>query len=397
MSTKGTISPELQEKMMKLLRGELQQHELSKAEQDEITALSGDLAAMFKLRDQFNLGSISETSQLFAGILDTASNGESYLDNLRKKIKRGEVTEKLSAGLNTVLNLSKFGVSIDQIRKSNKAIGKLVRPQAPTPPSEDPALTEALYKAGQGKFDQTRMAKSMEQRIINQRLAADEKVKQISRGQGAQYQAGLQANALAATGAMNDIAPILDTIKAREEQRYDNLLALRSQNRQQDFRNRLSLYDRSTDIYNNDYMAAADLGQAGRENLFNSMSGLADNLAVLGGYDNNLPNYKNPFRRNRTGVGDIDNGMDRANENLARAMSNTIDYNPYGASLRSSMYDRSMNNIDARIRGYGNYNTLGGGQSGAAKFFGHLPQTPIDQDRYSYWNRIDDRIRNTRY
>jgi hypothetical protein len=357
------MSEELKKFLERAAKGEnLGNYKLSKELQDELTQLTGSLGGLVKLKDEFGFDTINDGINALGSAISQVSNGESYLDTLRTKIKRGEVTERFSAGYNTLLNLAQVGTSAAQIARSNDQLGGLQRPAMPTPPSEDRALGRSIYEAQQGTFDTARAAQAASNKIINQRLAADEAVRQVSRGQGAQYQAGRQANSLAAMAAMGELTPMIDAIRAREQARLDELLAMRQQNRQMDFRNRLNLYDRGIENYMNDYQMAAELGATGRQNLYSSLGSLGSNLAVGAGY----ANFQNPLRKNRTGDPVIDNFDQQATANLARSVSNerinpySTDYltnrlqviNPfYGPPLKSvtplqNGYDKFMADMD---------------------------------------------------
>jgi len=296
--------------------GKVDPANLTQDQLSDLTRKTTDFNFMRGIKNDLGVADMQETNALLTSYMEQAKSFPSYIQMLEDKKNRGELTERLSSGLNTLLNLSKVAVSASQIRKSNDQLSRLNRPALPSTPGEDPALREALYKAGQGTFDAARAAQVSEGKILNQRRAADQAIRQASRGQGGQFQAGMQANALGAMGAMGELTPMIDTIRAREQARYDELLGMRGRERQMDFRNRMSLFDVANENVNIDRASANMLGQAGRENLFSSLQGLGDNLAVAGGY--NLPRYKESFRR--TGNPVVDQANDTFGSNMRNAM-----------------------------------------------------------------------------
>lgn len=322
----ATTNKDLQEKLRKLLNGELSSHNITKEEGEELLKLASDESKLEKTRKALNLDSTEELTALFPALLQTAGNGESYLARLEGKMKRGELTEKLSVGFNTLLNLTQMGVASKQIAKSNRDLASLQRPSIPTAPTDDPALNQALSEAQRGTFDAGRAVSPVIRQIRNNRLRDEIVARQMGGGQGGLYGALNQASSLRALGAYGELAPLIDNIRAREQSRVDDLLQMRQQSRQQNFQNRMSIYDAANQNYNNDAMAAAQLGQAGRENLFGALGGLTDNLAVAGGYLQGK-NFRLPNLRKRiagtSGVKELDDFTNQANTNLNNQ------FNPY--------------------------------------------------------------------
>lgn len=325
---------ELIDKLKKLISGELGTHTLSKTEQDEVLALLSDTEKAEKTREALGLDSIEEVTSLFPSLLGQATNGESYLARLEKKMQRGELTEKLSGAFNTLVGLTQLGVSANQINKSNKDLGVLNPPGTPSIPQEDPALSNAIYEAGRGTFDAGRAASVAKRQIRNNRLVDEAQARQIAGGQAGIYGALNQASALRTNRGYAELTPMIDSIRAREQARLDNLLQMRQQNRQTDFNNRMSIYDQANQNYRNDMNAAGQLGQAGRENLFTSLGGLSNSLAVMGGGIN---------FRNKTGVKELDDFNSKANANLSSHM------NPYyNTAPRQPVFDENWNILPSK-------------------------------------------------
>lgn len=321
---------ELTKKLEKILNGQLGSHTLTKAEGDELLKLLSDKSAAEKTKEKLGLTSVEEMTALFPQLLDQATNGENYLTRLERKMKRGELTEKLSGAFNTLVSLSQLGVSANQISKSNKELGALTRPGTPSVPTEDAALSNAIYEAGRGTFDPSRASAIASRQIRNNRLSDEATAKAVGGGQAGIYGALNQAASLRANRGYSELVPMIDSIRAREQARLDNLLAMRQQQRQNDFQNRMSIYDQANQNYMNDVNAASQLGQAGRENLFTALGGLSDNLAVVGGYGAGtkfkMPNFKRRIAAT-TGIKELDDYNARANGFLAAQM------NPYSPTF----------------------------------------------------------------
>lgn len=274
---------------------------------------------------------------------------ETYQAKLEKKIARGELTEKLSVGAQILLGAGQVAAAATQIGKSNRALRGLRRPAAPGLPQIDPALDQAITDASRGTFDASRAAAIPAREIRNRRLLDEMQARQVAGGQSAQYAALNQASAMGTNRAYAEMIPMIDSIRAREQARLDNLIATRQQQRQQDFQNRMSVYQNDLNNYNMDAQAAGALGATGRENLYTGFSTLANSLPVAGGYlaDKTLG----------TGIKDIDTFTNRANQNLIKAT--TPDYN-----LRQSALSQLAPNL------------------------GYAPKLPI---------QVDPRIDNTSY
>jgi len=224
-----------------------------------------------------------DTQQALANIMASAKNYPNYQARLERKMQRGELTENLAAGLGVARDLFQIGVASGQIKQSNAALAKLTRPAIPGLPKNDKTLDSALANAQMGTFDAARTIEPARQAIdtgyqndiMNARSAAG--------GQQGMYGALAQEASLNRNRSLMGLAPIIDSARAREQARVDDLLAQRAAQRQQGFENQRSLYDLSNANYNQDVQSAGELGRVGRENLYGGVGNLTDSLAVLGG------------------------------------------------------------------------------------------------------------------
>jgi len=285
--------------------------------------------------------SAQEIGASFEEVLAAASNGPSYLDKLEKRMKQGEITEKSAAVLNVFKDLINLTASRGQIKRSDRALARLRRPQMPTPLGEDPVLNNAISRAQAGTLNAARVVEPIRQELDNQYAADQAVARDVSRGQSAVYGGLSQLSSLRKRRGLNSLAPEIDAIRAREQARLDSLLQQRAQQRQaswdQQFRN--SYMDR--EAYNMDLAAAADLGRVGRENLYGTLNNLAPSIATLAGYGHgtriNIPNIRLPRFRRYTGNPVVDEFNERVDGNLTgynppyRPIDSGI---PYGGDYR---------------------------------------------------------------
>lgn len=273
-----------------------------------------------------------EMDKSFAAVIAANdASGLSYIDKLKAKVKRGETTEKFANIFDTVINTGKIGVALSQINQSKQSLEGLTPPTLPVTPNADPRLNAAIYQAQQGTFDTSRALAPISREIRNRRAAGEYAARQMAGGQQGTYGAANQLNQIAADKLTGDMGPIIDNIRAREQGRVDQLLNRSQQERQQNFQNRLGIYDRGMEQYNAQTSAAGALGSAGRQNLWEGIGGLGSNAAVMAG--------------NISGNKYLDDMNRQANVNLNQSMDSGYTgggWNPY---------------VPNRGVGYGSYNT----------------------------------------
>lgn len=191
--------------------------------------------------------------------------------------------KRYKPALNLILQGADIMTSLGQINQSNKALSALQQPAIPQSPGVDPALNNQIYQAQQGTFDQSRALAPAKQ-AINDAYAAQENVnRQISGGQAGAYGSRMQAAYNDRMRASLALPKIADDVKAREQQRLDNLISTRGQLAQQDYSNRLAGTNMALDQYNRNMLAAAQLGSAGRANLRNVFQTLPENITRFAG------------------------------------------------------------------------------------------------------------------
>lgn len=380
----------LKEKIEKIRSGELTDYTFTKDEFDQLIKALGNDSAIQKIAKQLGYDNIDQAKSELPEILAMAANGENYFSRLEKRIKRGELTQDLGAGLDAIVNLTKMGVASSQIAASNKALGRIIRPGLPSVPKEDESLSNAIYEAQRGTFDTARAVAPIKQGIEDTYQSDLQAARAASGGQSSTFGALAQGAALRKRRGYGEMAPIIDSIRAREQARLDSLLAQRQQQRQQDFQNRMSIFDRSADFYNQDIAAANELGLAGRENLFSSMGNLASNLSVIGSKygveglpEVNFPKLFNRQLRNKTGNPDLD-----ANEGVANDMiTRWSRFNPTDALSRNMMG-----------QAYSRFNQRTNPSFGLGSQVRSMPQGAVYDmvDPWEAYRRSDTRLRTRR-
>lgn len=182
---------------------------------------------------------------------------------------------KIAQAANLILAGTDIAVSLNQIRQADKAAKESRRPTRPAVPQRDIMLEQALRQSQENTFDSERAIAPVRQEIADQFLNDIQGAKTVSTGNAGAYGAYRQLAADRRNKAAMQLAPIQDSIKAREQQRTDNLLGMRADETQQIFQNQASLYPYDLQQYNFDQRAAASLGSTGRANLRDSLYNLA--------------------------------------------------------------------------------------------------------------------------
>lgn len=189
-----------------------------------------------------------------------------------------ETSEKVTQGLNILLAGSDILTSINQIQESKSQLSKSRKPSRPAVPQRDAYLQQALRGAQQGTYDTQRALAPVQAEIQDQYQTDIVNAKTASTGQAGQFGAYAQQAADRRNRAAMQLAPISDSIKAREQGNYNNLLGMRANETQQMFQNQAQLYPYDLQQYRTEQESAGALGATGRENLRNSMFGLASQI-----------------------------------------------------------------------------------------------------------------------
>lgn len=237
-----------------------------------------DEAKMKKLVEggEFASTADAQAAMLEAGrALQTSPEYKQQLLAFAQSTDADKATGKIAQAANLILAGTDIATSINQIRQADKAAKESKRPSRPAIPQRDIMLQQALRQSQENTFDAERAMAPVKAEIQDQYLNDIQAAKTASTGQAGAYGAYRQLAANRRNRAAMELAPIQDNIKAREQQRTDNLLGMRMDETQQMFQNQASLYPYDLQQYNYDQRAAASLGSTGRANLRDSLYNLA--------------------------------------------------------------------------------------------------------------------------
>lgn len=199
--------------------------------------------------------------------------------DLAQQNEGARMSNKLSQGINLVLGAADIGISLNQITQGDRAARESRRPSRPAIPQRDLMLEQALRQSQENTFDTERAIAPVRQEIQDQYLNDIQGAKTASTGQAGAYGAYRQLAANRRNRSAMQLAPIADSIKAREQGRTDQLLGMRANETQQMFQNQASLYPYDLQQYNWDQRAAASLGSTGRANLRDSLYNMGGQVA----------------------------------------------------------------------------------------------------------------------
>lgn len=228
-----------------------------------------------KIQEYVDAGEGATKEQLQAALIESGRKLQSdpiYKEKLLKiatDAKGQKTANRILEGVNLVLAGTDIANSINQIHQANQASKKSRRPSRPIVPQRDLLLQQALQQAG--NFDSERAIAPVRAEIQDQYLNDIRGAETASTGQAGAYGTYRQLAANRRNRAALNLAPIQDSIEARNQNRYDNLLGMRLDETQNMFQNQASLYPYDLQQYGLDQQAAAQLGSQGRSNLRNSL------------------------------------------------------------------------------------------------------------------------------
>lgn len=203
---------------------------------------------------------------------------KNQLLSIAENTESKRISQKFADGVNLLLAGSDIAQSINQINESKKGLSNTKRPSRPAVPQRDQYLQQALRQSQEGTFDAERAIAPVNAQIQNQYLTDIANAKTASTGQAGAFGAYAQQAADRRNEASANLAPIQDQIRAREQQRTDNLLGMRANETQQMFQNQASLYPYDLQQYNNDIGMYGNLGATGRANLRDTAYSLGQQL-----------------------------------------------------------------------------------------------------------------------
>jgi len=138
----------------------------------------------------------------------------------------GRMAGTVRNALNTALSAVDIGMSAAQISGANRALRRSQRPNRPAPLTKDPTLQAELESARQGTLDTARALAPAQQELLDTYRAELNQATTASTGQaGVRGALGQAAAGRRARGAQQ-LVPMADTIRAREQARVNDLLRM---------------------------------------------------------------------------------------------------------------------------------------------------------------------------
>lgn len=274
-----------------------------------------DTGAIDKIQNsaEFKKLSPQEQSELTTQALDASTKllfqDPTYKEDLiglAEEADRGELSEKLTTGLNLALAGTDIITSAQQIKQGNSRQRRARRPATPAPLTADPQLQQAISDAQNGNYDAIRALAPAQRQILDNYLSDLNNAKTASTGQAGNYGALAQVASSRRNRSAQELAPIGDAITARNQGRLDNLLGMKQNENQAIQQSQAQPYPYELQQYQYDLDSANNQRIAGMSNLRSSVGQLASVLPET------LAKYSTRKRYN-----DIYNTMSQYGEDVA--------------------------------------------------------------------------------
>ena len=215
-------------------------------------------------------------SQLMAALeaVRSTPEGQAQIRAAIADKRESRFVKRYTPFFNALLAGADLVSSFEQVRASKDALRQLKRPGLPAVPGIDPALDQSIRDAQVGTMDAARAVAPARQELQDQYAKDIALAKAVGGGQASTVGAlGQVASLRRARGAAN-LAPIVDSIRAREQGRLDGLVNQRMQQGNNNYYQRFRQAQLNLDQYNQDVAAAGQLGSVGRLNRRNALQGL---------------------------------------------------------------------------------------------------------------------------
>lgn len=203
---------------------------------------------------------------------------EKYIEEA-KELGKAKATEKVANAIDVALSIGDIATSAAQIKESKNLQRKLSRPTQPVALTADPLLKQAIAEAQQGTFDTYRQLAPAQQAILDQYLSDLNQAKTASTGQAGAYGALGQVASIRRGRGIQQLAPMADSIRAREQARLDNLIGMKLNENQAIQQSQSQFYPQDLYQHRFDQQQAGSLGATGRLNMRNSLANLGEHSA----------------------------------------------------------------------------------------------------------------------
>lgn len=216
---------------------------------------------------------------------------------INRQAKINAVAEGIGTVGNAAVNIGSIIASARQIKQSNKGLAELEKnkPKHPGALKKNEglqrALNEARFKSVTGLDPRVRA--NLESNNLQAAMAADSNAKTASTGQASTYGQISQANYLNRLKNNANITGIEQDAMNQNLQREDGLRAQSMQENQIGQQQNLDKYYYSDmPQYQSRMKELADLGAAGRTNMYNGLSNVPGNLSSLAGAYGNMRSFR---------------------------------------------------------------------------------------------------------
>lgn len=246
-----------------------------------------DTGAIDKVKDteEFKKLTPEEQGELSREALDASTKllfqdpayKESLVD-LAKEAEQGKLSEKITTGLNIALAGTDIISSIGQVKAADRSTRRARRPTRPTPLTASPELANAITQAQAGNFDAARALAPAQLAILDNYLSDLNMARTASTGQAGTYGALGQVASTRRNRASAELAPIADSITARNQARLDDLLTMKLRENANIQQSQSQAYPYDVQQYQFDLESANNQRNAGMGNLRSSVDMLATQL-----------------------------------------------------------------------------------------------------------------------
>lgn len=243
---------------------------------DKATFDANDSASILNEWNQYDPASVAASTQAIAQQAATTKAGQ------------------LNQGLDILFQGVQMGIGGSQVARAKNAAAQIQRPGLPGVPGSSPQLAQALNNAQLGTINVNDVLRPAQAGIQDAYNSALNQAQVASGGQAGAYQGMANLANLQRMRANLGLAPVAQQAKAQNQEIYNQLLAQKQAETQNQFANRFGNAQVAFDQYDKDAQAIGGLGSVGRTNMLNAGRQLTQSLQGLTPYLTQ-PNPQQPY------------------------------------------------------------------------------------------------------
>jgi hypothetical protein len=187
----------------------------------------------------------------------------------------GRVAGNVRNAVNTALAAVDIGLSASQISNVRNELRKSRRPQRPAPLTKDPTLQAELGAAQQETLDAARAVSPAQQAILDNYMSDLNQARTASTGQAGVYGALGQVASTRRARASQQLAPVVDTIRARRQARLNDLLRMNQAENMAIQQSQAQFYPTDQMMYLREQQGLGGALAQGRQNLRGALTNIA--------------------------------------------------------------------------------------------------------------------------